>query len=380
MNNPDERTAVEQFGKEGQVLRRWRAAGHHAGAAHVRPRPDRGVPREVRHGVPARLLGRADRRGPGRAPRARDLPAACAGAALFSGARELRPLRLRDSTAAASTRTSSPTAIATATSARSCWCNNAVRLDGGRIHTSTAINAAGGNDEPRLIRRTLTEALALSAAPGIYYAMRDAVAGHEYLRSGEEMARDGMYTELNGYGAHVFLDFRSSAITTDAGPAARPAGGRPCPILWRARRDSSWPRARVVGRARTRRLLWPACAPPTPRTQTARRGDHRMLGRRARGPGKTEGSRDECTHAAHRTRSLARRHAAEAISSPWRPTPTWADAARAVLYLARQLALARESMGQTRHRATRPRRRHRGLPPTTSPLILARARPDSPAR
>ena len=59
-----------------QVLRRLHADGHHARAADVRSRPDRGLRREVRHGIPARLLGRAARRLAGRAPRARDLPAA----------------------------------------------------------------------------------------------------------------------------------------------------------------------------------------------------------------------------------------------------------------------------------------------------------------
>ena len=63
MNNPDEKTAVEQFGKGDKYFGVRHAAGHHARAAHARPRPGRGLHREVRHGVPARLLGRA--RGPG---------------------------------------------------------------------------------------------------------------------------------------------------------------------------------------------------------------------------------------------------------------------------------------------------------------------------
>ena len=42
-----------------QVLRRLHADGHHARPADVRARPDRGLRREIRHGVPPRLLGRA---------------------------------------------------------------------------------------------------------------------------------------------------------------------------------------------------------------------------------------------------------------------------------------------------------------------------------
>ncbi len=43
MSNPDESTAIDQFGKGRQVLRRGRDDGHAAGPAHVRPRPDRGI-------------------------------------------------------------------------------------------------------------------------------------------------------------------------------------------------------------------------------------------------------------------------------------------------------------------------------------------------
>ena len=52
----DRRGAVRQ-GR--QVLRRLHADGHHAGPAHDRARPGRGLSREVRHGIPPRVLGRA---------------------------------------------------------------------------------------------------------------------------------------------------------------------------------------------------------------------------------------------------------------------------------------------------------------------------------
>ena len=40
MNNPDERTAVDQFGKGRQIFWRLHTHGHPAGTAHVWPRPD----------------------------------------------------------------------------------------------------------------------------------------------------------------------------------------------------------------------------------------------------------------------------------------------------------------------------------------------------
>ena len=78
MNNPDERTAIDQFGAGRQVRRGGHAAGDAARAAHVRTRSGRRVRREVRHGVPARDAGRDARPVPRRASRAGHLPAAAA--------------------------------------------------------------------------------------------------------------------------------------------------------------------------------------------------------------------------------------------------------------------------------------------------------------
>ena len=51
MSNPDERTAIDQFGTGDKVLRRCSGDGDPAGVADVRSRSDRGVYREIRHGV-----------------------------------------------------------------------------------------------------------------------------------------------------------------------------------------------------------------------------------------------------------------------------------------------------------------------------------------
>ncbi len=58
-----------------QVLRGCDRPRDDARPADVRARPGGGVCREVRHGVPARLLGRAAERGAGRPPRMAALPA-----------------------------------------------------------------------------------------------------------------------------------------------------------------------------------------------------------------------------------------------------------------------------------------------------------------
>ena len=85
--------------------------------------------------------------------------------------------------------------------------NNAYNTTRGRIHTSTAINTGNG-EEQVLVRRTLAEALALNTGSGIFYAFRDHPTGLEYLRSGRQLADEGMFAELSAYQYHAFLDFR----------------------------------------------------------------------------------------------------------------------------------------------------------------------------
>ncbi len=56
--------------------------------------------------------------------------------------------------------------------------------------------------------RTLGDGLGLSDGAGVFYAFRDARTGLEYLRSGRDLCREGMYIELPAYACHVFLDWR----------------------------------------------------------------------------------------------------------------------------------------------------------------------------
>ncbi len=85
--------------------------------------------------------------------------------------------------------------------------NNAFTSTRGRLHTSTAINVGDG-ESTYLVRRTLGEALALDTSDGCFYAFRDYQSGLEYLRSGRQLAEEGLYAELHAYQYHAFLDFR----------------------------------------------------------------------------------------------------------------------------------------------------------------------------
>jgi len=116
--------------------------------------------------------------------------------------------------------------------------NNVYGSTAGRIHTSSAINVAAAEADPFLARHSLAEALQLATDPGVYYAFRDFVTGLEYLHSGAALARDGLWAELRGYQCHTFLDWRELRDTDGSWHALdRNLAGRPVPSLRRARRE-----------------------------------------------------------------------------------------------------------------------------------------------
>jgi glycosidase len=64
-------------------------------------------------------------------------------------------------------------------------------------------------DGSRSVRqRTLADAFALSGDDTQFVAARDTVTGDEHLYSGRELAEKGMRVELNGYQCHVYLDWK----------------------------------------------------------------------------------------------------------------------------------------------------------------------------
>jgi glycosidase len=75
----------------------------------------------------------------------------------------------------------------------------------GWVKTSAAfMDKASG----QLVRRTLAEGLGLTAGPSDYVAFHDYVTHLEYIRSCRELAEKGLYVELGGYQCHAFLDVR----------------------------------------------------------------------------------------------------------------------------------------------------------------------------
>jgi len=115
--------------------------------------------------------------------------------------------------------------------------NNVYEGTAGTVHTSTAINV-GNADSPRLLRRSLAEALALDSSEGCYYAFRDHRTGLEYFRSGKEIAERGLFAELAGYQWHAFVDWRAVRDADGRwGELDRRLGGRPVESIETARRE-----------------------------------------------------------------------------------------------------------------------------------------------
>jgi len=90
--------------------------------------------------------------------------------------------------------------------------NNSYESTAGTLRISTAINV-GAADHPHLMQKSLTESLGIDASADVWYIMRDHIDGLEYLRSGVELANRGFHTHLNGYQYRALIDFRAVTDT-----------------------------------------------------------------------------------------------------------------------------------------------------------------------
>ena len=115
--------------------------------------------------------------------------------------------------------------------------NNAYTTTGGWIHTSTPIRLGATENDP-LVRKSLAESLGLNTSPSCYYIFRDHRSGLEYLRRGEQLANEGLYVELHAYQYAAFIDFRE--VFDSDGSYGRLAGrleGRGVPSIDEAHRE-----------------------------------------------------------------------------------------------------------------------------------------------
>jgi len=79
----------------------------------------------------------------------------------------------------------------------------------GWIRTSAAYAVKTGHgDEKVLLQRELKDGLNLRGDDEVYYIFRDQITGLEYIRNGRELCQHGFYIELGAYKYHVFMDWR----------------------------------------------------------------------------------------------------------------------------------------------------------------------------
>jgi glycosidase len=78
----------------------------------------------------------------------------------------------------------------------------------GWVKESTAFAVKAAGDE-YLVKRSLVEGLDMVDQEDRYVIFRDLVTGLEYIRSIAELTEKGLYVELGAYQRHVFLDFRT---------------------------------------------------------------------------------------------------------------------------------------------------------------------------
>lgn len=86
--------------------------------------------------------------------------------------------------------------------------NNKFGQAAGWIKTSSAKATRGSGDKRPLIRKNLSECLGISPTPGSYVIFRDHIRGLQYIRSSTELYENGLPVNLNAYECQVFLDFR----------------------------------------------------------------------------------------------------------------------------------------------------------------------------
>jgi glycosidase len=88
--------------------------------------------------------------------------------------------------------------------------HNAYATARGWIRTSAAYSVkTGRGDERVLVQRTLGEGLGLQPDRNQFCVFRDHGSGLEYIRNSKDLCEQGLYVELGAYQYHVMLDFRA---------------------------------------------------------------------------------------------------------------------------------------------------------------------------
>jgi hypothetical protein len=78
----------------------------------------------------------------------------------------------------------------------------------GWIRSSTSFAVKGDNGEMELRQTTLGDSLGFKGDGRHYYLFKDYASGLEYIRSGRDLCEQGLFVNLEAYEFHAFMDFR----------------------------------------------------------------------------------------------------------------------------------------------------------------------------
>ncbi|MBV9469867.1 MAG: hypothetical protein JOZ57_11545, partial [Abitibacteriaceae bacterium] len=78
----------------------------------------------------------------------------------------------------------------------------------GWIRTSVGAARKTGNGAKEIVQKVLGDGLGINADAGWFTIFRDNVTGLEYIRHSQELCEKGLFVELKAYESHVLLDFR----------------------------------------------------------------------------------------------------------------------------------------------------------------------------
>ncbi|HJV66985.1 MAG TPA: alpha-amylase family glycosyl hydrolase [Geomonas sp.] len=205
MNNPDERTAVEQFGKEGKyfgatvllvtmpglpMIGHGQIEGFHEkyGMEYKRAYWDEPIDHGFVHHHETHIFPLMRRRH------------------IFSGADQFVLYdfysgdQVDENVFAYSNRAGSERGLIVY--------NNRYGDTAGWIRTSCAILKKDQAGKGSLVQRSLGEALDFNGDGRHYYSFRDYATGLSYLRNGRDLCEQGLFVEMSGYEYHAFVDFK----------------------------------------------------------------------------------------------------------------------------------------------------------------------------
>lgn len=90
--------------------------------------------------------------------------------------------------------------------------NNAYNTTSGWAKISTGLNTGRG-DEGKIISKSLADSLGLRREENVFYVFRDHRDGLEYIRHSKQLCDEGMFVTLQGYQWHAFIDWREIVDT-----------------------------------------------------------------------------------------------------------------------------------------------------------------------